>query len=102
MKNINGIFDRINVSKRIDVNKTGELNECNICQYWYYLNKGFKFQQIVCNECYDLVMMSMNLSDITILNIKGSDYCCIISGISKDGAMNFMQNVYLNEKSGTL
>ena len=92
----------MNVSKRIDVNKTGELNECNICQYWYYLNKGFKFQQIVCNECYDLVMMSMNLSDITILNIKGSDYCCIISGISKDGAVNFMQNVYLNEKSGTL
>ena len=102
MKNISDMFDRINVSKRIDVNKTGELNECNICHYWYCLNKGFKFQQIVCNECYDLVIMPMNLSDIAILNIKGSDYCCIISGISKDGAMNFMQNVDLNEKSGTL
>ena len=27
--------------------------------------------------------MSMNLSDIAILNIKGSDYHCIISLISK-------------------
>ena len=28
-------------------------------------------------------MMSMNLSNIAILNIKGSDYCCIISGIKE-------------------
>ena len=29
-------------------------------------------------------MMSLNLSDIAILNIEGSDYCCIISLISKN------------------
>ena len=27
-------------------------------------------------------MMSMNLSDIAILNIHGADYCCIINGIT--------------------
>ena len=32
-------------------------------------------------------MMSMNVSDITILNIKSADYCCIISGISKSEAI---------------
>ena len=37
----------------------------------------------VSNECHDLLMMSMNLSDITISNIKSADYCCIIFGISK-------------------
>ena len=47
-------------------------------------------------------MVSMNLSDIAILNIKGSDYCCIISGISKREATNLMQNTNLTEKSGTL
>ena len=31
---------------------------------------------------------SMNLSDISILNIKGADYQCIISGISKSEAIN--------------
>ena len=35
-----------------------------ICHYWYHLDKGFKFQPNVCNECHDLLMMSMNLSDI--------------------------------------
>ena len=47
-----------------------------------FLNKGFKFQPNVFDGCHDLLMMSMNLSDIAFSNIKGSDYCCIISGIS--------------------
>ena len=44
----------------------------------------------------------MNLSDIAILNIIGSDYCCIISGISKSMTINLMQNANLTEKGGTL
>ena len=35
-------------------------------------------------------MMSMNLSDIAILNIKGSDYSCFINLISKNEAINLM------------
>ena len=67
-------YDRIDVSERIDVNKTIESKECDICHYWYFLNNGFKFQPNVCNRCHDLLMISMNFSDIAILNIKGSDY----------------------------
>ena len=44
----------------------------------------------------------MNLSDIAILNIKGSDYCCIITGIRKSEAINLTQNIDLTEKSRTL
>ena len=47
-------------------------------------------------------MMSMNLSDIATLNIKGSDSCCIISLISKNEAINLMQKFDLTEKKGTL
>ena len=35
--------------------------------------------------------MSINLSDIAILNIKGTDYHCIISLISKNEATKLMQ-----------
>ena len=45
--------------------------------------------------------MSINFSNIAILNIKGSD-CCIISLISKNEAMNLLQNADLTEKSVTL
>ena len=46
--------------------------------------------------------MSMNLSDTAILNIKDSDYCCIISLINKNEAVNIMQNADLTEKSRIL
>ena len=46
--------------------------------------------------------MPMNLSDIAILKIIGSHCRCIISLISKNEAINLMQNAALTEKSGTL
>ena len=70
-------------SEGIDVNKTSESKECDIFHYWYFFKYSFTFQTNLCNNCHDLLMMSVNLSDITILNIKGSDYCCIISLVSK-------------------
>ena len=72
-------FNRIYFSKEIDVNKTSASKEYDICHYWYFLSKGFNFQRNVCNRSHDLLMISMNLSDTAILNIKGADYCCIIS-----------------------
>ena len=45
MNNINLLnYDRIDVSEEIDVNKTSESKECDICHYFYFLDKGFKFQ----------------------------------------------------------
>ena len=44
----------------------------------------------------------MDLSDIAILSIKGVDYRCIISGISKSEVINLMQNSDLCEKIGAL
>ena len=43
-------------------------------------------------------MISMNLSDIAILNIKGSNYRCIISGISKREAIILVKYIDLSEK----
>ena len=83
-------FDRIDVSEGIDVNKTSASKECDICHYWYFLNYSFKYQPNICNRCHILLMMFMNLSDITILNIKGSDCRYIISLISTNETINLM------------
>ena len=74
----------------------------NFCHYWHFLNHRFTFQRNVCNRCHDLLIMSMNLSGISILNIKDSHYRYIISFIGKNEAINFMQNAGLIEKGGTL
>ena len=95
-------FDKIDISEGIDVNRTSASKECDLCHYWYFLNYSFKFQPNVCNRCHDLLMLPMNLSDIAILNIKGSDSRCIIGLISKNEGIKLMQNADLTEKSVTL
>ena len=42
-------YDRTDISERIDVNKTNESIECDICHYWDILNKEFMFQTNACN-----------------------------------------------------
>ena len=72
-------YDRIDVSEEIDVNKRSESKECDICHYWYFLDKDFNFQANFCHGSHDLLMTSVNLSHFAILNIKGYNYCCSIS-----------------------
>ena len=63
----------------------------DISHYWCFLNYSY-------NRCHDLLMMSINLIDIAVLNIKGSDYHCIISLISKNKAIKLMENADLTKK----
>ena len=48
--------------------------ECDVCcRYWYLKLYLIRFQPKVYNRCHNLLMISVNLSDISILNIKSSD-----------------------------
>ena len=76
-------FNRIDASEGIDVNKTSASKECNICQYWYFLNKGFKFQPNVCNRCHDLLMMSMNHSDLLFFTLKVPIIAVLLAELAK-------------------
>ena len=59
-------FDRIETSEGTDANK----RNASICNYWYFLDKGFNFRQYVCNDCHYVLMISINLNDVAVLNIK--------------------------------
>ena len=95
-------FDRIDVSERTDVNKTSESKEWDICLYRYFSDEDFKCKPKVCNGWCELSVMSMNVSNIAISNIKSGDYRCIISWINKSEATNLLQNIDLTEKRGAL
>ena len=92
-------YGRTDVSERVNVNKTSASKECDVYHYWYSLNCSFQFPPNLCSRCHDLLIMSINLSDIAILNIEGSDYRHIISLISKNEAIKFMENTDLTEKT---
>ena len=73
------------------------------CLYKLQVKFRFTFQPNVCNRCHDLLMMSVNLINTAILNIKGSDYRSIINLImDKSGTKNLMQNADFTKKSRTL
>ena len=70
-------YDRTDISEGIDFSKSSNSKEYMICHYWLF-NHGFKFQDSVYNGCRDLTMLSINISDITIITVKNFDYGCII------------------------
>ena len=39
-------FDKIDISQGIDINKTSASKECDVCHYWYFLDKGLSSNQI--------------------------------------------------------
>ena len=79
-------------SEGIDTNKTSASKECMLYHYWYFKDVGFKFEPHVCNKCHDVLMTAYELKNIVILNIKGVDFRCILSGISRDEAVNRLNN----------
>ena len=91
-------YDRIDFSEGIDTNKTSKLKECMLCHYWYFKDIGYKFQPYLCDGCPAVSVMAYELKNIAILIAKGSDYRCILWGISRDEAVNRLNNSALENK----
>ena len=64
----------IKVYEAIHVNEAKVVKECIMSQYWYVLDKEFRFALSVCNPCHDISMMYININTIAILDIHGVDY----------------------------
>ena len=56
----------------IQINKC--IKKCNICHYWYFLDKNFNYDPYLCNGCYDLMQKAMSFKNASIVSIKGNDY----------------------------
>ena len=89
-------YNRIDISERIDANKSNDKSkECDICHYWYFLDKNFSYQSHLCNGCHDLMQKAM-------VSIQGNDYRIHFWYMHKDNAINMMLNSNLIDKKGTL
>ena len=85
-------YQKINISEKIDVNKTNASKDCEVCHYWFFKDSGFKFEEHVCNKCHDLLTIAYSLKNIAILNEKGNTYRCILMGISKNKGLKRLNN----------
>ena len=92
-------YDRIDISEGIDIDKTNSSKECNICHFWYFLNKNFSYEPYLCNRCHDLMQKAMNFK---IEMIKGNDYRIHFWYMSENDDIVLMTNSNLNDKNGIL
>ena len=60
-------YKEIDVSERIDTDKTSASKERMLCRYWYFE---------------DVLMNAYELENIAILNVKGFDFRSILWSIS--------------------
>ena len=85
--------------KQLTLKKTSLSKEYMLCHYWCFKVVGFRFEPHVCNKCHDVLMTAYELKNIAILNVKGIDLRCILWGISRDDAVNKLNNSVLEDKS---
>ena len=69
-----------------------------LCHYWYFKDVEFKFEPHVCNKCHDVLMTAYEFKNIAILNVQGIDLRCILCSISRDEAVNRLNNFVLEDK----
>ena len=53
-----------------DINKTNASKEGDVCHYWYFLNKNFKYEPYLCNGCHDSMQKAMNFNYVAIVLLK--------------------------------
>ena len=95
-------YDRIDISEGFDVNKTNVSNKCDVCNYWYFKDIGFKYELYLSNGYHDLMQKTMSFNDIAIVYVKGSAYRIRFWYMSKDDAISIMSNSNLIDKKGVL
>ena len=91
-------YEKNDISEGIDLNKSEISKECDICHYWYFLDKKFNCEAYLCNSCHDLMQKAMNFNDVAIVSIKRSYYRIHFWYMSKSDAINLLNNSWLDNK----
>ena len=96
-------YDRNDISEGTDINKCEETSRrCNLCKFYYFLDKNISYGAFLCNGCYDMSLKAVNMQNLTIINHNGNHYRVNFAFISKNDAYNLIKNATITDKKGTL
>ena len=95
-------YDRINISEGIDIEKCKETSkECNLCKFYYFLDKNFSHGPYLCDGCYDMSLKAVSIKHLAI-NHNGNHYRVNFAFMSKQDAYNLIKNAVIMGEKGTL
>ena len=96
-------YDRNDISEGTYIIKCEETSRrCNLCKFYYFLDKNISYGAFLCNGCYDMSLKAVNMQNLTIINHNGNHYRVNFAFISKKDAYNLIKNATITDKKGTL
>ena len=91
-------YDRNDISEGIDVNKNKNISrKCNLCKFYYFLDKNFKYGPYLCDGCY-MSMKVNSMQNLAIVYHGENAYRIVFVFMSKKDAFNLIKNAVIIDK----
>ena len=85
-------YDRIDISEGTDIKKWKETSrKCNLCKFYYFLEKNFNYGPYLCDGCYDISLKAISMKNLAIVYRGEQAYCINFAFMSKDDAFNLIK-----------
>ena len=78
------------------------VKKCNLCNFFYFLDKNFKYGPYLCNGCYDMFLKAVSIKNLAIINHNGNHCPVNFAFITKKDVYNLIKNATIIDKKGTL
>ena len=96
-------YDKIDISEGIDIKRCKETSkECNLCKFYYFLDKNFSHGPYLCDGCDDMSKKAVSMKNLAIIDHNGNHYRVYFAFMSKKDAYNLIKNAVIMGEKGTL
>ena len=76
--------------------------ECNLCNFYYFLDENFNYGPYLCDGCYDMSKKAVSIKNLPIINPNGNRYRVNFTFMTKKDAYNLIKNAVIMGEKGTL
>ena len=78
------------------------IKKCNLCKFYYFLDKNFNYGPYLSDGCYDMSLKAINMKNLAIVYCGEQAYCINFKSISKNDTFNLIKNSIIIDERGTL
>ena len=76
--------------------------ECNLCKFYYFVDKNFSYKPYLCDGCYDMSKKAVSMQNLAIINHNGNHYRFNFAFMSKKDAYHLIKNAVIMGEKETL